>query len=502
MAQRLFDRLQSIGRLPTPPEVVLRLLDLTCRDNVSVREIANTIAHDSLMAAKILRFINSPIVGVPCKITSLERAVVMVGMNGVKMMALSFAVLESKGAEVCRRFDQRQFGMQSIGCGVAAKVLASVAKTGPLEEPFLAGLLSQIGRAVLAIGVPEEYADVLAAARRIPRDLPPLERKAFGETYPAIGAQLLRSWRIPDALCCTIEGFRELGSEREAPTLMKVLNVSEVAAGIICPDTNGNSPDPLAFVDAASKLLGIERERCAGLMAEMAAEIESMRVLLELPKGKIRSPADIELEVRERIAELTLAISVENQSMAEQRDDLIQRAITDALTGVGNRAAFDVRMSLELHRSARYGASLALLMMDVDAFKALNDTYGHQAGDHVLQSLARVLNDNVRKVDYLARYGGEEFALIAPGTSADAVLDLAERLRRAVEKTAVQWEGQELNATISIGAAVFTEVVDGDDAANIIKAADKRLYAAKRAGRNRVEMVVDGVPTSTIRTGA
>ena len=138
MAQRLFDRLQSIGRLPTLPEVVFRLLDLTSREEVSAREIANTIAHDSVMAAKIMRFINSPMAGFPRKCTSLERAVVMVGMTGVKMVALSFAVLASKGAEVCRRFDQRQFGMQCIGCGVAAKVLVSVAKTGSVEEPFLA----------------------------------------------------------------------------------------------------------------------------------------------------------------------------------------------------------------------------------------------------------------------------------------------------------------------------------------------------------------------------
>lgn len=498
MAQRLFDRLQSVGRLPTPPEVVLRVLEMTRRADVSIREIAATIAHDSVMTAKIMRFINSPIAGVPRKITSLERAVGLVGLNGVKMMALSFSVLSSKGAEACQGFDRRQFGVQSVGCGVAAMVLASAAKTGAAQEAFLAGLFSQIGRSVLAIGVPEEYATVLAAAKRIPQDLPPLERKVLGEIYPAIGAQLLRSWHIPEELCGAIETFRELDNREEGLTLARLLQVSEVAAGIICPDTKGHSPDTLAFVDAASAFIGIERERCVGLLEEIATQTDNMRALLELPKGEIRTPAEIELEVRERIAELTLAISLENERMAAQQRDLLQRAVTDALTGVGNRGAFDARMLLELQRSTRSGSPFGLLMIDVDKFKVCNDTYGHQAGDRVLQAIASVINDNIRKVDYLARYGGEEFAVVAPGASPDNVRKLADRIRGAIEKTAVEWEGQKLGVTVSIGVAVLTEAVDEDDAATVVKAADERLYAAKCAGRNRVEMVVDGIPAVAV----
>ena len=220
-----------------------------------------------------------------------------------------------------------------------------------------------------------------------------------------------------------------------------------------------------------------------------------------MPEGRARAPADIELEVRECVAELTLAIRLEHQRMAEVQEDLMQRAVTDALTGVGNRAAFDARMSLELQRSARSGAPFALLMMDVDGFKAFNDTYGHPAGDRILQTVARVLDAGIRKVDYLARYGGEEFAVIAPDTPANGVVNLAERLRRAVETTSILWEGKKLSITISIGAAVFTEVVDDGDADKVIKAADARLYAAKCAGRNRVELTVDGTPTARVRTG-
>lgn len=500
MAQCLFDRIKSSGRLITLPEVVLRLLELARREDVSVHEIADTLACDSTLVAKLIRFVNSPLAGIPHKITSLEHAVAMIGVNGVKMMALSFAVLVPKCVRACRGFDQRRFSVQSVGCGTAARVLATAVKCSFAQEAFLAGLLSQIGRSVLAVGVPEEYAKILAAARQTPRDLPPLERKVLGDTYPVIGAQLLRSWGIPEPLCRAIEEFRQLDGQQRVPLPAKILRVSEVAAEIICPDAKGEPPDSRTFVEAASRL-GIQRASCADLMHEIATETEHTRALLELPEGGVRSPADIELEVRGCVAELVQAISLENQRVAEQQADLLRKATTDALTGVSNRAVFDARVLLELQRSARSGAPFALLMIDVDKFKGLNDTYGHQVGDRVLQVVAQALAAEVRGVDCLARYGGDEFAVVIPDTPPAGVLQLAERFRRTVQETALRWKGRELHVTISIGVAVSTEDVDESDAENIIKTADARLYKAKRAGRDRVEMAVDGAPQVVVGTG-
>ncbi len=505
MSQRVFDRLEATGKLPTPPGVVLQLLELTRRNDVSAREIADTLGQDPALAAKILRFANSPMAGVSREVTSLQHAVALMGTRGVKMTALSFAVLGSSEARHCNGFNEEQFAVQSIGCGVAAKLLAEEIGVGSGQEAFMAGLLSQLGRAVLAIGVPTEYAEVLAKAQQIPRDLPPLEIASLGDAYPTVSSQLLRSWNIPEGLCIAIERMLQ-SDDHEAdpqtgspvPPLAKVLQAAEVASGIICPDVKGEQPTPEGFLQAAKTLLGIDSDRCAELMSAIASEIENTRTTLEMSEGKMRSPEDIQNEVRERIAEISLAMHIENQTMAEQKEDLMRRATTDALTGVGNRVAFDARLSLELERAARSGAPFALLMMDVDRFKTFNDTYGHQAGDRVLQTVARVLDSNIRKVDYVARYGGEEFAVVAPEATVEGVSVLAERLRRTVEETSVAWEGEKLSVTISIGAAVYTDIVDESDAADIIKCADTQLYAAKGAGRNRVCTVVNGKPLSEV----
>ncbi len=164
-------------------------------------------------------------------------------------------------------------------------------------------------------------------------------------------------------------------------------------------------------------------------------------------------------------------------------------ATTDPLTGVGNRAAFDARLALELERAARDGSEVGLLMIDADNFKRFNDTYGHQAGDRVLQAVARLFDENVRRVDYVARYGGEEFVVIAPSITKEGIACLAERLRAAVEANTLKWEGDNLHVTISIGVAIASGFHDVQAAAvSLIRAADANLYAAKCAGRNRVSL--------------
>jgi diguanylate cyclase (GGDEF)-like protein len=495
VVKTVLERLEASGKMPTPPGVVLRLLELTRRVDVSVREIADTVALDPGLSAKILRFVNSPMAGVGREVTSLPQAVALMGIRGVKMMALSFSVLSNAGATPCPGFDRNQFVLQSLACGVSARVLAPLVKFGSAQEAFLAGLLSQIGRSVLASAFPQEYARVLAAAFNAPRDLPDAENAEFGGTYATVGGQVLRSWGIPETLCRAIETFRGLPDEGEVPLLARLLDVSELAAVAICPAGANGASGSEAFLDSAARWFELDRGQGKTALRQIAEEVETTRTMLEIPPGRIRTPAEIEDEVRDRITELSLAMHLENQSLAKQQEDLLRRATTDPLTGVGNRAAFDARMSLELERSVRTGAPFALLMIDVDRFKAFNDTYGHQAGDRVLQTVGRLLDDNVRKVDYVARYGGEEFAVTAPATPDDGVLLLAERLRQSIEAMPVPWEGRELNITVSIGVGILHEVADAKEAAvAIIRAADEQLYAAKCAGRNCVGFKGDRQP--------
>ncbi len=153
---------------------------------------------------------------------------------------------------------------------------------------------------------------------------------------------------------------------------------------------------------------------------------------------------------------------------------------TDALTGLKNRRAFDEALAKALAHARRHGEALSLLLLDVDQFKAYNDTFGHPAGDDALRQVGRLLSVKTRSGDFIARYGGEEFAAILPDTILRDALALAERFRLAVKTSS--WERRDV--TVSIGAATLTPATT--DPRALVAAADKALYRAKEQGRNRV----------------
>ena len=160
------------------------------------------------------------------------------------------------------------------------------------------------------------------------------------------------------------------------------------------------------------------------------------------------------------------------------------QAATDSLTGLANRWTFDEELALEWRRAERVGDPLALILLDIDDFKAINDGHGHQAGDEVLRKVGEVLAASVRQVDLAARYGGEEFAVVVPETELDGALELAERLRKALENEVIELEnGTRMSVTASFGAAVKGDLPGGE---KLVAAADEALYEAKRAGKNRV----------------
>lgn len=165
--------------------------------------------------------------------------------------------------------------------------------------------------------------------------------------------------------------------------------------------------------------------------------------------------------------------------------ELIQQAHLDYLTGLSNRRHFMAQGEVELLRAIRYEKPLSLLMLDLDFFKNINDTYGHQVGDTVLQVLSTICRDTLRQVDVAGRLGGEEFAVILPETTSIDALEVAERLRKAVSNTGVTISfGLPIHFTVSIGVTTL----DNKDA-NIdmlLHQADQALYEAKKAGRNKV----------------
>ena len=175
------------------------------------------------------------------------------------------------------------------------------------------------------------------------------------------------------------------------------------------------------------------------------------------------------------------ALSLENISLYES---VHRQATHDALTQLHSHRAFQQRLQEEVLRAGRSQAPLSLIMCDVDHFKSYNDRYGHQAGDHLLKTLAGVLASFARPVDFVARYGGEEFVVVLPGFARAEAVALAERMRARVAEEPFVFQGAPTHATMSFGVAAFPQ--DATSASQFVRSADERMYRAKHGGRNQV----------------
>jgi len=222
------------------------------------------------------------------------------------------------------------------------------------------------------------------------------------------------------------------------------------------------------------------------LVVSAADQAEDRIFCIEAGAADCLSPRIPERELRARILRF-LSGKKRIERLRMTNEQLARMAITDPLTGVGNRRHFDDALIAELKRNSRACTPLALLMIDIDHFKRVNDSVGHQAGDRILKIVADTLRVSIRSYDTLCRFGGEEFAIIMPDTLSGQAATVAERIRREIAAINARGSHGDFPLTVSIGLRPVRgrETIE---AAQLISEADQALYRAKNSGRNRVEI--------------
>ena len=253
----------------------------------------------------------------------------------------------------------------------------------------------------------------------------------------------------------------------------RVLGVEQLQAGISAGMTD--------LVEASSASTQLDQ-----LQATVAEHIASITHQLDAySQSRLSSEQSLNDEVtsmRQRIAHLEQEASKAEAQLQEQQS----RLLMDTLTGLPNRLAYEQRIAQEYQRWQRYDRPLVLVVCDVDLFKSVNDTYGHQVGDRVLKLIGMLLKKHLRTTDFVARIGGEEFVLLLPETPADRAVQVADKIRQLIADSPFRFGDQPLAITASFGVSAFSE---NDAVENVFERADKALYAAKAAGRNCCQRV-------------
>ena len=478
LPEPLQSELRSCETLPSVPAVALQILDLCRQENVALAEIGRVVNRDPALSAKLLKVSNSAFYSVRYEVTSVERAISILGINATLSLALSFSLVRKLHKANGKGFDHASYWRRSVIAAAAAKALAGPADGSGRDELFLAGLLQDIGMLALNEAVPQKYGPLVLAAGGSHQKLVQLEKKAFDVDHAAVGAWLLKRWNLPEKLQVAAAASHDPTAE-SAPDAGSFCRLTAVAGHIAEIWTDPGAATGVAR-DAAVNLLGMSPERFETLLGEVAGAISEVTSNLDIDVGG----EEMVNRLLDQAREALVVLSMQAQQQVQKIRDLSNQ---DMLTAVNNRSYLEEVLPQQLDLACRSSKPLSVIFVDIDHFKSVNDTHGHEAGDTVLVSVAGIIRSAVRVSDIVARYGGDEFVCLLPNTDANEAANLGERILNAVRSEPHDFGGaKEIHVTVSLGSATHSPQSPFESGKHLMREADRCLYVAKAEGRNKL----------------
>ena len=494
--------LRSLVSFPSPPGVATHIIELAQDPDIEMGKVAKALSMDSALSTKILRIANSPLYAQRRKSENLRQALVVLGLNATLTLALSFSLVKALRTSKPNGISYPFYWRRALLAATAARALADAMHQSLAEEIFLAGLLQDVG--ILALD--QAIGDLYAGGEQLQRDhesLAETEKKRLQTDHAEIGGWLMRTWNLPDRLVAAIAHSHQIDrafSADPSQIFERCVALSGLVADLFLLD-----PAQRRFAEtaqAAERCLGLDKMAFGQVLGTVGAMIPETEAIFESEALANQHPELILEQAREVLMLRSLhalreintlrAVAESSNSRALELEEETRR---DAMTGVYNRAYLDQILEREYDSAKRHDWPLSVAFADLDDFKNINDRFGHQAGDRILQATARILRDNTRESDLIARYGGEEFVVVFPATDADIAHHVCERIVAAFRNTGHVIGADHAKVTISIGCATLSTRTPFASVAELVKAADQALYTAKLRGRDRSVPYDHQIPT-------
>jgi diguanylate cyclase (GGDEF)-like protein len=490
MKQELLEKVLRCPTLPSLPAVAVKVIELTQKSNVSLDELARTLQNDQGLAAKILRTVNSSFYGLRRPCSTINQALVMLGLSAVKSLALSFSLVSTLNDSASEEFDLVSYWRRGLYTAVAAKCVARAAGVLQEDEAFLGGLLQDVGIMALHQALGQDYLRVMLSTSGDHRQLARAELAAMELQHPEVGAMLVQRWRLPEELVVPVR-YHECptAAPREHSDIVRCVGLGNAAHDILTDADPG--PALRRFHQRAEEWFSLDAAVADDLIRKVADGARQVASLFRLDTGPYADAEAVMATARAQ-AESLATTPEPTSAMGSLLSDSDEY---DPLTGAVGHDALLLRGEDAFQSALAGGRSVAVIEIGIDGFDRIVQTGGPTAADAVLVEIAAVIERQFAKRGALvARSGDAAFTVLMPGVDRVEAVKAGSDLRARLVALSAGWAIEGLGGqpiTASIGAAATgTDARHYNRVEQLFTAARRAMETASEGGGNNVRAFV------------
>jgi diguanylate cyclase (GGDEF)-like protein len=514
LEQQVRARIQGLSYLPTTAAVAMKFMELGKDPEAEPSDYAKVISSDASLSSKILALSNSSWFGVRNKVTKPQAAVNLLGLGTIRTLAISYCLTGLHNDLKLNSEESRMFWSASLCKAVAARQFASHFKPALGEEAFACGIFQDIALPVMYSLAKDQMLSSLKDASIDAQSRLQKERAIFGLDHCEIARITAQKLELPELFIDAVAFHHNAESLREFVPDQTVADACHIASLFPHFLENWNSQDAAAMEKILAESTKDNPLNSAAFMEKVQKDFNQIYAyfeqggegqkhnLADLLSSACREAADNTTRLVGSVTELmgqAAAAGQQVHNLLQQQSKLARAAVTDPLTQTLNREGFTTEAREILSASQRYGVGYAMIYLDVDQFKQLNDSAGHVYGDKALQHAARAMFENLRKNDVVGRLGGDEFVILLNDISEDVASQVAERILNAAKTPPADGpKSAPPTPTLSAGLLYIPPRAPALPLESLLSMADGLMYRSKRAGGNRLHKsnLLSGAPAA------
>ncbi|SHE88624.1 diguanylate cyclase (GGDEF) domain-containing protein [Modicisalibacter ilicicola DSM 19980] len=491
--------LERADALPSLPAVVVRVVELARDTSANLQEVVETLGRDPALSARLLSLANTVFYAQHRAAEDLTQAVNRIGLERTLSLALGCSLVSSSKKRGASGFDLERYWQRSLLCAVSAKSLAeSLNLHDEAGALFTASLLQDIGMLALHAAEEERYVKLLGEADTH-AELIDLEQQAYGTDHAQVGGWLAERWQLSERTLNWIRSSHdplEQGGSRE-----QQISNCVIAAGILADAWREGEATLGAAMATLEEYFDLETPDVLATIMELQEQLPLLASLYDITVPERLDGNRLMLEAKQLLAEKNARLQQdlvrqqeEIERLRQQQRDLSLQTRLDPLTRVYNRAYIEEILNGLFDEMREEFRPLAVVFMDLDHFKSINDDYGHAVGDEVLKNFTMFLRPMAEAAGgEIGRYGGEEFVAILPNHDGEGAMSFAEYVRSRLKQVSLGGtRNPGLRVTASFGIATIVKGNEFRNVGALLDAADSSMYLSKRSGRDRITIFPTG----------